>query len=121
MGCGQYTDTQRGGGGEVLAVSPDLPRIPSRRCPRMKSTARPSLLAAVAAATLVGLCPLLASAQQKKDESKPLDEPTILKSVRGPKGFDVTVFAMPPEVHYPTSISATPNGELYVAIDEQGS
>jgi putative heme-binding domain-containing protein len=87
----------------------------------MKPTVRRSLLAVAVAATLAGLCPLLASAQQKKDESKPLDEATILKSVKGPKGFDVTVFAMPPQVHYPTSVSATPNGELYVAIDEQGS
>ena len=46
----------------------------------MKSTVRLRL----AAAALSGLLSVAASAQQKA-ESKPLDEPTILKGIRGPR------------------------------------
>lgn len=52
---------------------------------------------------------------------KLMDEPAILKSMKWPKDFDVTVFAMPPDVMYPTAVSATGNGDVYVAIDEDGS
>lgn len=52
---------------------------------------------------------------------KMMDEPAILKSMKWPKDFDVTVFAMPPDVMYPTAVSATGNGDVYVAIDEDGS
>jgi putative heme-binding domain-containing protein len=38
-----------------------------------------------------------------------------------PAGFDVTVFARPPEVNYPTCLAVTPRGQLFVGIDEQGS
>jgi hypothetical protein len=52
---------------------------------------------------------------------KMMDEASILKSMKWPKEFDVTVFAMPPDVMYPTAVSATGNGDVYVAIDEDGS
>jgi putative heme-binding domain-containing protein len=45
----------------------------------------------------------------------------ILSSIKAPAGFDMTVYASPPDIDYPTSISAAPNGDLYVAIDEDGS
>jgi glucose/arabinose dehydrogenase len=56
-----------------------------------------------------------------KNEGKVLDEAAVLKSIKGPAGFDVCVFALPPAVMYPTALAATPGGEVYVAIDEDGS
>jgi putative heme-binding domain-containing protein len=51
----------------------------------------------------------------------PADVQKIAASLKAPKGFDLTVFGVPPEVSYPTAISATPTGELYVATDKNGS
>jgi putative membrane-bound dehydrogenase-like protein len=41
--------------------------------------------------------------------------------VKAPAGFSVTAFAGPPNVNYPTCVSATPDGVLYVGCDENGS
>ena len=45
----------------------------------------------------------------------------ILKSIKLPADYEATVFAMPPDAGYPTSVSASPDGVLFVAIDENGS
>jgi hypothetical protein len=67
---------------------------------------------------VLGALPVLAA---PKNEPKPLGEAAVLKSIKGPKDFDVTVFALPLNVMYPTALAATPGGELYVAIDEDGA
>ena len=41
--------------------------------------------------------------------------------VKAPDGFDVSLFAVPPKVSYPVALAAAPTGELFVAVDEQGS
>ncbi|HZN64641.1 MAG TPA: hypothetical protein VFB66_05025, partial [Tepidisphaeraceae bacterium] len=41
--------------------------------------------------------------------------------MKAPAGFDLTVFAAPPDINYPTAVAASPNGELFVAVDEMGS
>ncbi len=49
-------------------------------------------------------------------------KPTTLPAgVSVPAGFDVTLYAHPPDVNYPTCLTAKPNGDLLVGIDEQGS
>ena len=48
-------------------------------------------------------------------------EEDILKSIKLPTGFEATVFAMPPGAGYPTSVSASTDGVLFVAVDENGS
>ena len=48
-------------------------------------------------------------------------EADILKSVKLPEGYEATVFAMPPKLGYPTSVSAAVDGTIFVAIDENGS
>ena len=45
----------------------------------------------------------------------------ILRSVKLPEGYEATVFASPPQLGYPTSISAAIDGTLFVAVDENGS
>jgi putative membrane-bound dehydrogenase-like protein len=45
----------------------------------------------------------------------------LLKGIKVPPGFDVTLFAAPPEIRYPTCLVAAPSGELFVGIDENGS
>jgi putative membrane-bound dehydrogenase-like protein len=53
--------------------------------------------------------------------SQPIDEKTFRDSVKAPDGFDVSLFAVPPKVNYPVALAAAPTGELFVAVDEQGS
>jgi len=45
----------------------------------------------------------------------------LLRGVRAPGSFDVTLFAHPPEVNYPVCLAAAPTGELFVGVDENGS
>jgi putative membrane-bound dehydrogenase-like protein len=48
-------------------------------------------------------------------------EQAILKDVKVPDGFAVTVFAAPPAVNYPVFVAAAPDGTLYVSSDGNGS
>ncbi|HZZ73147.1 MAG TPA: discoidin domain-containing protein [Pirellulales bacterium] len=47
--------------------------------------------------------------------------PTNPVGLKLPRGFSGTLFAGPPEVNYPTCLTATPAGVLYVGCDENGS
>ncbi len=49
------------------------------------------------------------------------DDRSILRDIKGPPGFEVSVFAAPPDVRYPTCLADAPTGEVYVGIDENGS
>ena len=51
----------------------------------------------------------------------PEQESQILKDVKVPDGFDVTLFANPKAANYPVYVSAAPNGDLYVSSDGNGS
>jgi putative membrane-bound dehydrogenase-like protein len=53
--------------------------------------------------------------------SRPIDERTFRDVVHAPNGFNVSLFAAPPQVGYPVALAAAPTGELFVAVDEQGS
>jgi putative membrane-bound dehydrogenase-like protein len=53
--------------------------------------------------------------------SQPIDEKTFRNVVKAPDGFDLSLFAAPPKVSYPVALAAAPTGELFVAVDEQGS
>src|SRR5262245_59602801 len=53
--------------------------------------------------------------------SQPIDDRTFRDVVKIPEGFEATLFAAPPKVAYPVALAATPTGELFVAVDEQGS
>src|SRR5262249_3439443 len=53
--------------------------------------------------------------------ARPIDEQTFRREGSVPAGFDVTLYAAPPKVNYPVAIGAGPSGEIYVAVDEQGS
>jgi putative membrane-bound dehydrogenase-like protein len=44
-----------------------------------------------------------------------------LSDVKGPDGFDLTLFAAPPLANYPVFLSAAPDGTLYVSSDGNGS
>src|SRR5688500_1083624 len=45
----------------------------------------------------------------------------ILKDLKAPDGFEMSVFAAPPAVNYPACLTVTPRGEVFVGIDDQGS
>lgn len=48
-------------------------------------------------------------------------EAAILKDVKVPEGFDVTLFANSAAANYPVFVAAAPNGDLYVSSDGNGS
>ena len=52
---------------------------------------------------------------------RPIDDKTIGEVVKAPAGFKVSLFAAPPKVGYPVTLSVAPDGAVYVAVDEQGS
>ncbi len=56
-----------------------------------------------------------------KAAPKKADGKAILKGVKAPAGFEVSAFAAPPDVRYPTCLAASPTGEVFVGIDENGS
>ncbi len=45
----------------------------------------------------------------------------LLSGIKAPPGFEVTLFAAPPDVNYPTCLATSPEGTVYVGIDENGS
>lgn len=49
------------------------------------------------------------------------DAEALLKNVKTPPGFKVTLFAAPPEVSYPVCLAAAVTGEVFIGIDENGS
>ena len=52
---------------------------------------------------------------------KPVDDKSIGEVVKAPPGFKVSLYAAPPKVSYPVTLSVAPDGAVYVAVDEQGS
>jgi putative membrane-bound dehydrogenase-like protein len=48
-------------------------------------------------------------------------EQELLKDVRVPPQFEARLFAAPPAVNYPTFVACTPSGDVYVAVDKNGS
>src|SRR5437764_14668479 len=58
---------------------------------------------------------------QKKIGGGAAKEFTGMGNVKVAPGFEVTLFANPPEVNYPTCLAATPTGELFVGVDQNGS
>ena len=51
----------------------------------------------------------------------PEQEAEILREVKVPEGFKVTLFAAPPAVNYPVFVAASVDGTLYVSSDGNGS
>jgi putative heme-binding domain-containing protein len=60
--------------------------------------------------------PVVAKGQARKTSDR-----GILRGIKAPPGFELSVFAAPPDVRYPTCLAASPSGEVYVGIDENGS
>lgn len=55
------------------------------------------------------------------DAAPPAAPSTSLRGVKAPPGFDVALFGEPPDLNYPVCLAATPSGELFVGVDENGS
>jgi putative heme-binding domain-containing protein len=49
------------------------------------------------------------------------DPRNLLGAVQAPPGFDVTLFAAPPDVSYPTCLAAAADGTVFVGVDLNGS
>ena len=56
-----------------------------------------------------------------KAGARKADDKGVLRGIKAPSGFEVSAFASPPDVRYPTCLAATPAGEVFVGIDENGS
>jgi glucose/arabinose dehydrogenase len=63
----------------------------------------------------------LAHAQSTTQTAARRSPEQVLKGVKAPAGFEMTLFAQPPEVNYPACLTTIPHGEVFVGIDEQGS
>jgi putative heme-binding domain-containing protein len=48
-------------------------------------------------------------------------EEQLRADFKGAPGFDVTIFAKPPDANYPTCLFPMPNGEVFIGSDQQGS
>jgi len=70
---------------------------------------------------MVASAPAQVSPHAKPIEITPEEVQAKQDLVRLPEGFEFDLFAAPPEVNYPTAITATPNGDLFVAVDKNGS
>jgi putative heme-binding domain-containing protein len=70
---------------------------------------------------LAVICVASAAAALAQNQTKPLTTESILKTIKAPGDYQVTVYAMPPQVGYPTALAAGADGAVYVAIDENGS
>src|SRR5690348_1257581 len=73
----------------------------------------------VAAFMIAGV--VWAMGQEANRKSSPSDEQKLLADLKATPGFNVTIFASPPDISYPTCITAAPTGELFVGIDQNGS
>jgi len=69
--------------------------------------------------TLVLAFGTLAVSQEPKVARQ--DEKAVLAGIKIPPGFSLSLFAAPPDVGYPTCLAASPDGTLFVGIDENGS
>ena len=56
-----------------------------------------------------------------KAAPKKADAKGILRGIKAPSGFELSVFAALPTLRYPTCLAAAPTGEVFVGIDENGS
>ena len=74
---------------------------------------------------IVGLMCSVSVAYASAKDSKPAPHtPTtqeLLNEVKVPKGFKVSIFAQPPEVNYPTCVTAAATGEVFIGVDQTGS
>lgn len=44
-----------------------------------------------------------------------------IEDVKAPEGFDVSLYAAPPQVNYPVCVTTSVEGEVFIGVDEQGS
>ena len=68
-----------------------------------------------------GALPELPRKVMKAAENGSNQAATGIAGVKAPEGFEVKLFAAPPEVNYPVCLTAAATGEVFVGIDEQGS
>src|SRR4051812_2619660 len=64
---------------------------------------------------------LLSSLNAAENRGAKSEAEALLKNVKAPPGFMVTLFAAPPEISYPVCLAASPSGEVFIGIDENGS
>jgi putative heme-binding domain-containing protein len=53
--------------------------------------------------------------------AKPVAQATKVGNIKPPPGFDLTIFAAPPDVSYCTQVAAAPSGAVFIGVDETGS
>ncbi|QDU78091.1 Trehalose utilization [Bremerella volcania] len=55
------------------------------------------------------------------EKAKQDEDAQKLAEVKLPEGFEKTIFAAPPAVNYPVFVAASPEGDVYVSVDKNGS
>lgn len=64
---------------------------------------------------------LVKASEQPKVKRAGTDMARAASHLKPPRGFDLTVFAAPPDVAYVTCVAAAPVGPVFIGIDEDGS
>jgi len=81
----------------------------------------PGTWASVREIQVFGTKMIPATAVKSRKPASGKDAPPTPAGVKAPRDFDVSIFAAPPTVAYPTTVFAALNGDVFVGIDEQGS
>ncbi len=58
---------------------------------------------------------------RREERAAPASADPRLADVKVPEGFEARVFAAPPAVNYPVYVAASPEGDVYVSVDRNGS
>ncbi len=120
----KITNTGSSAGGwssirEIALAGPTLTKLHPKLDPKQQAQAK----AAADAAAKKAADPYAKEGNiaPKIVKLSPQEEAEILKDVKVPEGFDVTLFSNWQAANYPVYVAAAPNGDLYVSSDGNGS
>lgn len=112
------TGTSQGGWASIREVSlngPGFPPLHPQLSPEQQAAAKKIADAAADPYAKEGNAP------PRIVKLSAAEEAEILKDVKVPEGFDVSLFASSAAANYPVYVAAAPNGDLYVSSDGNGS
>src|SRR5438093_8716662 len=116
-------ERQRSGARSLEAPQPTRSAALALRVAATRRTLGEKVMLTTLRRTLLAVCwlSLLLLGSAAGQSKQPADPGALLKDVKAPKDYQVTIFASPPEVSYPTCLACSPTGEVFVGVDLNGS